>query len=85
MRRGHALALAMMRSPSSPKNLFTSLGPGGSVVRRLLPAAAAILVALAFLRYQGEQHGLYGTKVGILLITVAAIGLIGGLLWYFAD
>jgi PAS domain S-box-containing protein len=53
------------------------------VIRRLLPAASAILIGLAFLRWQGERQGLYGTTVGLLLMTAVSIGLGGWLLWYF--
>jgi len=41
-------------------------------------------MVLGFLSWQGVQQELYGTAFGLRLLTVAAIGLIGGLLWYFA-
>ena len=46
----------------------------------MLPAATAILVALGFLRWLGEKQGLYGTGVGIVLLTLTACGVIAGLL-----
>ena len=64
--------------------LFASAGPGGLVVRRLLPAAVGALVVIVFLRLEGPQLGLYGTEVEILLLTLAAGGAIAGLLFYFA-
>jgi diguanylate cyclase (GGDEF)-like protein/PAS domain S-box-containing protein len=64
--------------------VLTSGGPGGLVIRRLLPAAIAILMVLGFLSWQGVQQELYGSRFGLRLLTVAAIGLLGGLLWYFA-
>jgi diguanylate cyclase (GGDEF)-like protein/PAS domain S-box-containing protein len=66
------------------KDLLRSDGPGGLVIRRLLPAAIAVLLVLGFLSWQGEQQGFYGTRFGFRLLTIVAIGLIGGLLWYFA-
>jgi PAS domain S-box-containing protein len=54
------------------------------VVRRLLPAAVGALVVIVFLRWEGQQLGLYGTEVGNLLLTLAAGGAIAGLLFYFA-
>jgi len=71
-------------SPTSVKALLGSVGPGGLVVRRLLPAAVGALVVLGFLRWNGQQLGLYGTQVGIVLLMLAAVGVIAGLLFYFA-
>jgi len=65
-------------------NHFTSNGPGGSVIRHLLPAAICILVVLGFLRWEGERQGLFGQTTGIALLTAAAIALVGGLVWHFA-
>ena len=74
----------MMGPRGSAKTRLTSDGPGGVVIRGLLPTVTAVLLMLAFLRWQGEQQGLYGTEVGLLLMTLGAIGITGGLLWYFA-
>jgi len=73
-----------MRWRRAETNLWTSDGPGGSVMRRLLPTAIIALMVLGFLSWQGVQQELYGSRFGLRLLTVAAIGLIGGLLWYFA-
>jgi len=70
----------MTRTRGSARALLSSDGPGGSVIRGLLPAATAILVALGFLRWLGEKQGLYGTGVGIVLLTLTACGVIAGLL-----
>ncbi|HEX8156052.1 MAG TPA: PAS domain S-box protein [Solirubrobacteraceae bacterium] len=53
-------------------------------MRRLLPATIAVLMVLAVLRWIGEQQGMYGRTVGVLLMTLAAFWLLGTLLWYFA-
>jgi len=73
-----------MRWRRAETNLWTSDGPGGSVMRRLLPTAIIALMVLGFLSWQGVQQELYGSRFGLRLLTVAAIGLIGGLLLYFA-
>ena len=74
----------MKHSRKRAKDLVTSAGPGGSVVRRLLPATVAVLVLVGFLRWEGEQQGLYGTATGVFVMTVTAVALIVGLLWHFA-
>ncbi|MGI9081488.1 MAG: sensor domain-containing protein [Thermoleophilaceae bacterium] len=74
----------MMRPRGSAKTRLTSDGPGGVVIRGLLPTVTAVLLMLGFLRWQGERQGLYGTEVGVLLLTLGTIGITGGLLWYFA-
>jgi len=68
----------------SPKHLITSDGPGGSIIRRLLPTIIGVLMVLAFLRWEGARQGLYGDTVGLVLMTTAAIAVIVALLWYFA-
>ena len=68
----------------SAKSLVTSDGPGGSVIRRLLPATIVGLTFLAVLRWLGEQQGLYGSTIGVLLMTVVAVAVIVGLLAHFA-
>ena len=67
-----------------PRRSLTSGGPGRAVMRHLLPAAVGALIVLGFLRWLGEDRGLYGSVAGILLMTVVCISAVGGLLWYFA-
>jgi len=74
----------MRRSLTGVKDLWTSAGPGGSVVRHLLAPAAAALLVLAYLRWQGQDVGLFGTTVGLLLMTTASIGVISGLVLHLA-
>jgi uncharacterized membrane protein len=59
-------------------------GPGTWVIRRLLPAAIVALAVLGLLRWEGERQGLYGTEVGVVLMTIAAVAVIAALLWCFA-
>ncbi len=72
------------RSWRSTWSLVTRPGPGGSIIRRLLPATVVLLVTISLLRWQGEQQGLYGTGTGIILMTLAVVATSSALLWHFA-
>ena len=54
------------------------------LVRRLLPAAIAIPVILAWLRIEGQRAGLYGTAVGTILFAAASVILISALILWSA-
>jgi len=74
----------MSRHARPPRSLRHGLrrdGPGASMMRAVFPAVVAGLVTLAVLRWLGEYGGLYSSTVGLALMTVASIGVIGGLLW----
>jgi PAS domain S-box-containing protein len=43
-----------------------------------------MLSAIALLRWLGQEWGLYGHTVGVVLLTAAAIVVIAGLMWHFA-
>ena len=74
-----------MRLLSSVRRRLTSDGPGGVLMRRMLPAAIAALLVLAFLRWLGEYHGLYSTSVGVVAMTFISVSMIAGLVWRFAS
>ena len=59
-------------------------GPGGPVVRRLLPTTVALLVALAALRWMGERAGVFGTVTGIVLMTLSSVAITIALSFHFA-
>lgn len=68
--------------------LFASDNMGGTLARRLLPAAVIIPMLLAWLRWRGEQAGLYSGWLGVSLMTVGtAISLAAITSWmaYVAD
>ena len=69
--------------PTRNAGLLTSQGPGGALVRRLLPAVLVGSVLIGVLRWLGQAHGLYGTKTGVALMSGAALGGLAWLLWYF--
>ena len=52
--------------------IFTSDSAGGVVVRRLLPAAILVQIAVGWLRLTGQQAGLYGTELGVALMVVSS-------------
>ena len=64
--------------------VVTSRNMGGVVARRLLPAAILVPLALGWFRLRGQQVGLYGTELGVSLITVANMFVIAALVWWSA-
>jgi len=69
-------------------DLLRSEGAGGTFVRWLLPAVVVILPSLGWLRLRGELAGLYDTRTGLALITIASVVILLGVLWSagrFAD
>ena len=53
--------------------LFSRDSPGSALARRLLPVAVVVPPILGYLRSRGQEAGLYGTSVGILLLVSAMI------------
>jgi signal transduction histidine kinase/CheY-like chemotaxis protein/HPt (histidine-containing phosphotransfer) domain-containing protein len=64
--------------------VVSSRNLGGVVARRLLPAAILVPLMLGWFRLRGEQIGLYGTELGVSLITVANMLVIAALVWWSA-
>jgi len=54
------------------------------VLRRVLPAAIAVVMMLGLLRWEGQRGGLYGTTAGIVLLIAGSIAVVAGLLWFLA-
>jgi PAS domain S-box-containing protein len=65
-------------------NPFRSRGPGGLVMRGLLPAASTTILALAFLRWTAEREGIISSAAGLLIMACASLATVVALLWYFA-
>lgn len=70
------------RARRSPESLARSDGPGGAVIRRLLPATVALLSSIGVLRWRGEDRGVYASKTGVGLMTASAVGVNAAVLWY---
>src|SRR5206468_823716 len=79
------VVLAIGCGSASPESAsvrqFLSAGSGGMTVRRLLPVAVVLPVALGTLRLVGEQAGLFGPEIGTWFLIVAVIICVGGLVW----
>jgi PAS domain S-box-containing protein len=56
-------------------------GPGGQVIRRLMPAAVLVPVAVGWLRLSGQWAGLYTTEFGTAVFAVANMVIFGTLVW----
>ena len=64
--------------------LVVSDSAGGLIARRLLPAAVVIPLMLGWLRLEGQRAGLYGTGLGVALISVASIVVFTTVVWLSA-
>jgi signal transduction histidine kinase/ActR/RegA family two-component response regulator len=62
-----------------------SNGPGGIVLRRLLPTCIALTMTLAWARQQGEHRGLYTRGTGIAIFTLTIVTLFIILVWRTAS
>jgi PAS domain S-box-containing protein len=59
--------------------LLVSETVGGLLSRRLLPSAILIPIAIAWLRWRGQQVGLYSEWTGLAIMTVSAAVLLAAL------
>ena len=59
--------------------LFASATTGGTLTRRLLPAAILVPLVVAWLRWKGQTSGLYSDWVGVALMTVFTAILLASL------
>ncbi len=62
--------------------IITSDTAGGITMRRLLPAAIGIPVAVGYVRLMGEQAGFYDIGFGLALMVVASITLLVISVWW---
>ncbi|MEJ7804011.1 MAG: ATP-binding protein, partial [Candidatus Limnocylindria bacterium] len=76
--------LITARPDVGPVRLMASEGPGGSLVRGVLPLAVGGIVLLAVLRLAGQAAGLYGTQVGTWLFVSCVIAMLIPLVWRVA-
>lgn len=74
-----AFALVCSRTRSGLGALLVNESPAGEMSRRLLPAAIFIPLAIAWLRWKGQQTGLYSEWTGLAIMTVSAVVLLAGL------
>jgi PAS domain S-box-containing protein len=81
-----ALSLAVILSvpERSPTSRFVERSAAGTLVRRMVPIAMLLPIALGFLRLFGQRADLYDLEFGTALRTVIEIVLLLGLLWWTA-
>lgn len=68
------------RSNRGLMRVVTSKGPGGLVLRLLLPGALAVVVLAGWVRLVGERSGLYGAEFGVALFAVFTVVLLSALI-----
>ncbi len=88
MSTGTTLALALMslavlnlRPDRGVMSVVAGDSLGGSMARRLLPAAVVLTLAVGWLRWEGERAGLYDTQVGVALSVSTQLMLLVLLIW----
>lgn len=79
-----SLGLLAVRPEAGVTAVLAAEGPGGSVARRLLPAAILVPAALGAVRLQGERKGLYGMEGGLALFALSNIAIFSGLVYWNA-
>lgn len=64
------------RSDRGVARVFTSDGPGGFLLRGLLPAALGVVVLAGWVRLVGERSGFYEAEFGVALFAIFTIVLL---------
>jgi signal transduction histidine kinase/CheY-like chemotaxis protein len=78
------LGVMMARPDKGLMSVTTSFHVGGSMARRLLPAAVLLPAVLGWLRLRGELLGWYNARFGLALLTAANIITFVILVWFTA-
>ena len=79
-----ASGILLARADASPMRQVTAADSGGILLRRMLPAAILLPIALGRLRVLGEELGWYDTKFGRSLLVLSFIVLFSSLTWWTA-
>jgi PAS domain S-box-containing protein len=75
-----SLGQLLARPSIGVDGLLTSSGPGGLLIRRLLPAGIIAPIVFGWLRLEGERLGLYSHVFGTALLVFSLILVIGVLI-----
>ena len=71
-----SIGIACARPMRGMMHLFVADTAGGTVVRRLVPAAIGVPLILGALRLAGQDAGLYDASIGVWLFAIALISLL---------
>jgi PAS domain S-box-containing protein len=70
-----------LRPQAEPVLTVASQSPGGAMLRRTLPAGAALLIIGGWIRINGEKAGLFDTETGTAIFGILIAALAVPLLW----
>jgi len=76
-----ALSFFFARPSEGLMQVVTDEGPGGYVVRRLLPTVFLLPILLAIATSRGELYGWYDDAYGTTLFVSTAVGALGAVVW----
>jgi PAS domain S-box-containing protein len=76
-----SLGFFFARPADGVMEVVTDEGPGGYVVRRLLPAVFVVPILLAIATRRGELYGWYDPAYGTTLFVSTAVGALGAVVW----
>lgn len=77
-----SLGLLAARPDRGIAALFLGKSPGGTLARRLVPAAVAIPAIVGWLRLAGQNRGFYDTELGVaVMVAVTIVTLLLLILW----
>ena len=79
-----SLGVLCARPDRGLASLVTSDSAGGQIARRLMPAAVVVPLAIGWLRLEGQRADLYGTGLGVALVTVTSMAVFAGVVWLSA-
>ena len=79
-----SLGLICARVERGPAGRLVASGPGGSLLRRLLPTVVLLPLLLGLARLEGEAAGLYDRYVGVWLMVLGTVGLTTVVVWLLA-
>jgi PAS domain S-box-containing protein len=80
-----SLGVALSRSASGLGALMANPGAGGKLARSILPATVAIPTVVAWLRWRGQNAGLYSDWMGVALMTVTSVALLAAVTVWTAN
>lgn len=71
--------LLFLQSDLEPARAILARNLSGAMLRRLLPAALTIPIAVGWVRLMGQRAGFYGTELGLALVVLATVVLLSAM------